>query len=224
MPEVPAVHTIETRTHGRYLVEPPRQPGPVRWLMGFHGQGETAAVHLEALQALGADRGWGLVSVQGLNRYYTRAHRVVAGWMTREDRELAIADTVAYVGQVVSAVLGAHGPADRLVYCGFSQGAGTAYRAAAFAGHPSDALIVLAGDVPPDVAPVAGRLPPVLLGRGSTDGWYTDAKATADLDVLRSAGASVDTLIFDGGHEWHPAFIDRARAFLAALDASDAPP
>ena len=190
----------------------------MRWLVGFHGQGETAAVHFEALRALASGPSWGLVSVQGLNRYYTRANRVVAGWMTHEDRTLAIADTIVYVGSVVSAILEAHGPAERLVYCGFSQGAGTAYRAAACAGHPSDALIVLAGDVPPDVAPVAARLPLVLLGRGSADGWYTEARATADLVVLRGAGARVETVVFDGGHEWHPTFIARGRAVLTALE------
>ena len=48
--------------------------------------------------------GWLIVAVQGLHRFYTKGGDVVASWMTREDRELAIADNVAYVGQVIDAV------------------------------------------------------------------------------------------------------------------------
>ena len=49
--------------------------------------------------------------MQGLNRYYTRHGDMVAAWMTREDRELAIADNIAYVAAVLDAVTGAIGDA-----------------------------------------------------------------------------------------------------------------
>ena len=45
------VHTIATRTHGRYLVEP-AEPTAVGLLVGFHGQAETAAIELEHLRAI----------------------------------------------------------------------------------------------------------------------------------------------------------------------------
>ena len=55
----------------------------------------------------------------------------------------------------------------RLAYLGFSQGAAMAYRAAAGSGHPCQGVVVLGGDVPPELE---GRdlasFPPVLLGRG----------------------------------------------------------
>jgi hypothetical protein len=47
---------------------------------------------------------WLLVAVQALHPFYTKSERVVASWMTREDRELAIADNLAYVAAVVETV------------------------------------------------------------------------------------------------------------------------
>jgi predicted esterase len=91
-----------------------------------------------------------------------------------------------------------------------------AYRAAAF-GAPASGLIVLAGDVPPDVAPRAAALPPILIGRGTTDHWYTEAKAIADREVLAGAGARVESHEFDGGHVWDSTFIARASAWLDTL-------
>ena len=42
--------------------------------------------------------------MQAPNRFYDRDDDVVASWMTKEDRELAIADNVAYVSAVLGAV------------------------------------------------------------------------------------------------------------------------
>ena len=125
------------------------------------------------LRQIAGGRPIGLVSVQGLHRFYTRANDVVASWMTKEDREQAIADNVAYVARVMEAVADESGMTRPLIYVGFSQGVAMAYRAAALAQRPCDGVIALAGDLPPDVAPLAASLPRVLLGRGSEDKWYT---------------------------------------------------
>src|SRR5262245_61664548 len=144
---------------------------------------------LDAMLGIRGDRQWAAVSIQALSRFYNRSNNaIVASWMTREDRELAIADNLAYVTSVVAAVRASQPISERLVYVGFSQGAAMAYRAAAF-GPPASGVIVLAGDVPPDVAPRAAALPPILIGRGATDHWYTEQKAVADRDVLDPAGA-----------------------------------
>ena len=206
-------HTIAATAHGRYLVDPVAEPAGV--LIGFHGQSETCAIELEHLREIRGDRPWTLVSVQGLHRYYTRRGDVVAAWMTREDRELAIADNIAYVRAVLDAVTGSLATAlPRLVCCGFSQGTAMAYRTAAFAGRRVDGLIILAGDVPPDVLPAAATLPPVLIGRGAAEEWYTAEKAALDIERLQSAGVSVIEHVFDGGHVRHPSFAARAGRFL----------
>ena len=68
----------------------------------------------------------------------------------REDRELAIADNVAYVGQVIDAVRAEFPTRDVLVFAGFSQGTAMAFRGAAHV--RANAVIALGADVPPDVA------------------------------------------------------------------------
>jgi predicted esterase len=211
---LPELHTITTGTHGRYLVERAAM-APVGLLVGFHGQSETAAIELDHLRAIRGQRPWTLVSVQGLHRYYTRHGEVVAAWMTREDREMAIADNVAYVRTVLDKVkqklaMTTH----RLVCSGFSQGTAMAYRTAGFSGHRVDGLIILAGDLPPDVQPAASTLPPVLLGRGSAEEWYTAEKAAQDISHLEAAGVPVTEFVFDDGHVRHPSFAARAGAFL----------
>jgi predicted esterase len=237
IPEPPnptaAIRTIAVRTHGRYAVD--LHAGATATLVGFHGYQENAAIHLAVLrriagvptdlstaalaqvEARGAKvggRAVNLISIQALNRFYTRANAVVAGWMTSEDRELAIADNIAYVSAVLSEVAGDTGLIRPLVYCGFSQGVAMAYRAAAFVGRQCDGVIALAGDVPPDVVPVAAGLPVTLLGRGTTDTWYTAEKSATDLAALRGAGVVVTEHVFDGGHLWDESFVSRAGAFL----------
>ena len=221
-PSLPTdARTIAVRTHGRYLID--SRGGAVATLVGFHGYQENAAIHLEVLRRIAAGRAINLVSIQALSRFYTRANNVVAGWMTSEDRELAIADNIAYVTAVLDEVAGETGMAGPLIYCGFSQGVAMAYRAAAFVPRSCVGVIALAGDVPPDVAPVAAGLPMVLLGRGTEDAWYTSEKATNDLVVLRGAGVTVDEHVFDGGHVWHDAFVARAGTFVDDRIATTGP-
>ncbi len=206
------VRTIAVRTHGRYLID--ARADATATLVGFHGYQENASIHLGVLRRIAGDRAINLVSIQALNRFYNRVNTVVAGWMTTEDRELAIADNADYVGAVLAEVAAEIGITRPLVYVGFSQGVAMAYRAAAFVDRRCDGVIALAGDVPPDVALVANRLPVTLLGRGTTDTWYTAEKAAADLAVLRGAGVAVVEHVFESGHVWDDAFVARARTFL----------
>ena len=209
----PTLATIEARTHGRYLVREPRTRTSCPVLIGFHGYAETAADHMGALQTIPGHEEWLLVCVQALHPFYTRQERVVASWMTRDDRDLAIADNIDYVGRVLTRIKADYGTNDTLVFSGFSQGGAMAYRAAA--NYRASGLIVLAADVPPDVAEHhTVALPPVLLGRGTKDTWYSEAREAADRAVLERLGVQVDACVFDGGHEWTDMFRHAAADFL----------
>ena len=143
-------------------------------------------MHLAHLARLDPAHAWLRVSVQGLHRFYTRANQVVASWMTREDRREAIADNLAYAAAVRAAVARDYQARDIEVVVGFSQGAAQAYRTAAAAGTACHGVIALGGDVPPDVATAAATLPPVLIGRGVRDEWYSAAKLAADVATLEA--------------------------------------
>ena len=126
-----SLNVIEARTHGRYLVRVPAVPPPWPLLVGFHGYAETAGDHLDALVTIPGAEEWLLVSVQALHPFYTRKERVVANWMTRDDRELAIGDNIDYIGRVLDRIRADHPTRQTLVFSGFSQGGAMAYRAAA---------------------------------------------------------------------------------------------
>jgi predicted esterase len=204
---------IAVNTHGRYLVVPPAEDVPAGLLVGFHGYAEGAESQLERLRAIpGSDR-WRLVAIQGLHRFYQRrTNEVIASWMTRQDRELAIADNLAYVEAVLDEV---SRDRPRLVFAGFSQGVAMAFRAACATARRVDGVIAVGGDVPPeiDVASLA-RVHTALVCRGARDEWYTDEKFQQDVARLRQAGAAVHPVAFDGGHEWSAAVLDAASAFL----------
>ena len=211
------VETIEARTLGQYLVSPPSTPGPAPLLVGFHGYGENAERHLQALRRLPGATQWLLTSIEALHRFYDSKHTAVVGsWMTRQNRDAAITDNLAYVRSVVEAVKRDWNTTGVLVYVGFSQGVAMAYRAAVRSGQTCAGVIALAGDVPPELREETSlRWPKVLVARGRDDLWYTQAKMDADLAFFSAADVSVESLVFAGGHEWTDEFRAAAGRFLA---------
>lgn len=209
-------HTIEARTHGRVVVRQTQGHGPRPTIVGFHGYAEDADIHVRALEPIPGASAWRLVGVQALHPFYTRQNRIVASWMTSQDRDVAIADNVDYVGRVLAWLRATYGKTAPLVFAGFSQGGAMAYRAAAAYGAAG--LLILAADVPPDVARMAGvSLPPTLIGRGTRDEWYTEVKHAQDIATLAGLGTAVDSCVFEGGHEWGSDFYEAAGQFLARL-------
>jgi predicted esterase len=213
------IRHVPTRVHGRYLLELAAAEAPDGLVVGFHGYGEDAAAHLEQLRCIPGVERWHRAAVQALHPFYTRSGEVVACWMTKQDRELAIEDNVRYVGSVIEALERELGEPARRVFAGFSQGVAMTWRAAARSGHPCHGVIALAGDVPPEVGEV-GPLPaglPALLGRGVEDSWYTEEKMNADLEILARRGVEVETCVFEDGHVWAEDFLSAAGRFLVRV-------
>jgi predicted esterase len=215
---VPSIaRAIPATTHGRYLIDEPSASGPAPLLVGFHGYAEAAEDQLERMRAIPGASRWLLASVQALHPFYRgRSQDVVAGWMTRQDRDLAIADNVAYVHAVVDAIAREWTPGAALVFAGFSQGVAMAFRAAVTSARPVAGVIVCGGDVPPELDTKAlARVPAALIGRGVRDDWYTSEKAASDARRLGDAGVRVTQAEFDGGHEWPAPFNAAAGVFLS---------
>ncbi len=190
-------------------------------LVGFHGYAESDEIQLERLHAVPGSPQWVLVAIQGLHRFYRGrgADRMVAAsWMTRQDRELAIADNLAYVKAVIDGVGLEHEAAGPLVFAGFSQGVAMAFRAAALLPVDVDGVLAVGGDVPPDIDTSAlGRIGRVLLGRGTSDPHYSREQWTKDASRLREAGVDVEPLELEGGHVWGRDFSEAAGAFLTRV-------
>jgi len=196
--------SIETSTHGRVLIKDAGvSPSDVRFLVGFHGYAQNAEDMLAELDHLSNRNAWTLVSVQALHRFYLRGdERIVASWMTRQDRELAIADNIVYIDRVVRSLV-AEAPQAPVVFVGFSQGVAMAYRAGVLGAHRPRGVIAIGGDIPPDVkTSPSNKFPPILVTAGESDRFYPQAKVEADEAFLRSAGVQFDVFRYQGGHEW----------------------
>jgi predicted esterase len=202
--DAPLLRHAAARVHGRYFVRPARTAPGDLWLVGFHGQAQTADVCLADLERIPRGPSWLVASVQGLNRYYAgRSQAIVANWMTSQDREIVIADNVAWVDAALDALEAEFGAARAIVFAGFSQGVAMAYRAALLCRRTCAAVIAVGGDVPPALRTAATRAwPRVLAATGERDGWYTPARLETDMTFLRTRRPDAEALVFDGGHEW----------------------
>lgn len=211
---------VPATIHGRVLIEPDGAAAVSSVLVGFHGYAQRAEDMMAELRQIPGADGWTRISIQGLNRFYLRGdQRVVASWMTREDRELAIADNIAYVNAALDRALSST-RAQRLVFVGFSQGVAMAYRAALAGARPAAGVIALAGDIPPELrgdAALRQPWPRVLVGVGDREEWYSSDKVAHDVGFLSAKGVDHSLVRFDGGHEWTDGFRKAAGEFLAEL-------
>jgi predicted esterase len=219
------IRTVPTPIHGRVLIQDAADSLSPRLLVVFHGYAQSAEVALMDVSPIpGVAEQWHVVAIQGLHRFYGKDERVVASWMTRQDRDEAIADNVAYVDRVI-AEEGARRAAagsvrHRIVFLGFSQGASMAYRAAMLGAHQAAGVVALAGDIPPEVKDPARRrqpCPSVLIGAGVREHWYTPDKVSADTAFVVSQGVTPEVCRFDGGHEWTDEFRAAVGRWLGAL-------
>jgi predicted esterase len=209
---------VAATVHGRYLMRPVAGAAAPPLLVGFHGYGENAGRLFESIIEIPGIIEWNVVVVQALHPFYnTRTGEVVASWMTKLDRDLAIGDNIRYVSDAVADARQRLEVAGPTVFLGFSQGTAMAYRAAIAPASACDAVIALAGDVPAEIEPDTGAGLRVLIGCGKSDEWYDEAKMEADLARLRTMGAEVETCVFEGGHEWTPRFRSACREFLEGL-------
>lgn len=208
------IHLIPTLTHGRVLVRSAQAGASRGLLVGFHGYMENAAIQMARLMDIPGASTWTLVSIQGLHRFYRgRSEEIVASWMTREDRDAAIADNIAYVAAALEAV--PHDASARIMFAGFSQGVAMAFRAAVRGPDRASGIIAVGGDVPPELLSDGScGFPPVLLARGERDERYSQAKFDADAAALEARRVDLRAAVYDGAHEWNPAVASLAAGSL----------
>jgi predicted esterase len=216
MPSDYDIRLVAALTHGRVLVREARGAA-LGLLVGFHGYMENADIQMQRLEAIPDGSQWTLVSIQALHRFYRgRTNEVVASWMTRQDREVAISDNIEYVNAALDSV--PHDRSTKIVYAGFSQGAAMAFRSAVRGRHPAAGVIGVGGDVPPELLldPHA-TFPVVFLARGVRDEWLTAEKFRSDLNALAARSGRVRACEFDGGHEWNDELSVAAADFLQSV-------
>ncbi len=203
-------HLATTRT-GRIDLRGPEDPAAVRslWFV-LHGYGQLARDFLGGFEAI--DDGTRLfVAPEALSRFYDTAAsrgshadaRVGASWMTREDREREIEDTLGWLSRAHAMVAGELAAQVPLTVLGFSQGAAAASRWVARGAVPAARLICWGAGIAPELALDAesplGRTPCTLVV-GTRDQFVPADRVDAERARLAAAGHPARFLSFDGGH------------------------
>jgi predicted esterase len=135
--------------------------------------------------------------------------------MTRQHRELAISDNLAWVSTCLDAAASEWPTIPAVLFTGFSQGVGMAFRAAVNSTHKVGGVIAVGGDIPPEIAPAAlRRVSAALMVRGANDPLYTGEIFAEDQRRLRDSAVTVRTLEPAAGHEWPTEIATAASQFL----------
>lgn len=118
-----------------------------------HGYGQLANHFLKNFEALDQEQNC-IIAPEGLHRFYWKgfSDKVVASWMTKEDRESDITDYVNFLDRVYDEVISFAGKRElKINVLGFSQGAATVCRWVANNHVKVHKLILWAGAFPSDL-------------------------------------------------------------------------
>ncbi|HUO52370.1 MAG TPA: hypothetical protein VMT93_07625 [Gemmatimonadaceae bacterium] len=219
-------HLPVTRTARYCTLGTPAGGAPRQLWIACHGYGQLAARFLRHFSVI--DDGSRLIAApEGLSRFYVEAGdgshaeaKVGATWMTREDRLSEIDDYIGWL-DALHAQLGRDYDlsAARVIVLGFSQGVATACRWVERGAVRPHALVLWAGEVPPDMdlAPPAHPLrtlrPTFVIG--DADPWATPAVLAKHEARLRAQGIAYEGIRFAGGHRLD---YDTLRALAARWD------
>lgn len=211
-----AAYTIQVPVHGRYLLRMPETGASSPLLAGFHGYGETAEDEMARLEAIGGASGYCLCAIEALHPFLTPKGVSGASWMTSKERDLRIEENVGYVDEVLSSLLDSGRISGNLVLHGFSQGAGMACRTAVIGRHAVTGVMLLGGDIPPELDWLE-RMRRVHLARGRRDPLYAEERFVRDAGRLRDAEVACSQVTFAGGHGANEEYYRSAADFLASF-------
>jgi predicted esterase len=211
-------HLAVTRRARFVSLGPAAADARALWI-ALHGYAQLAARFLREWEPI-VDGSTLIVAPEALSRFYLEtardgrhADRIGASWLTREDRESEIADTVGYLDSLVDHLCAGLPSAPPIGILGFSQGGAAAVRWVA-RGRVRPARLVLWGsalpaDVPPAAIAAKGTPLDVVLVAGRSDPFVAEAAVSAQSDALAAAGARIRVERFEGAHTLDTATLRR---------------
>ena len=209
---MPDEHHIQVPRTARYFTI--GEPGPATRDVWFvcHGYGEVVAEFVGEFEII-ADPARVIVAPEALSRYYLPTEsgfhsadaRVGASWMTREDRELEIADYVRYLDALYDEIMGKVNRENVFVtVLGFSQGGATANRWVTRGRSRADRLVMwgalIASDADLNQAATFFRNVALTIVHGKRDKFLSEGMISDYEELLREKQIPYDLLTFDGGH------------------------
>ncbi len=206
-------HQIQTTIHGFYIIKEPVNKIPSPLLVGFHGYGEKSEAQMKMLQQIPGAQSWFCCSIQALHSFYNSKGKIGYCWMTSEDRELRIQENIDYVNSVISELKENYSINNTLVFHGFSQGTGIACRAAVLGDHQPAGVVLMGGDIPPELESL-DRMQRILLPRGNKDRIYLKGKWLQDVSRIEQSNLDASFCNFDGGHAGNEKYYKAVGKFL----------
>ncbi len=173
----------------------------------LHGYGQLAQYFIRRFDVLASDETV-IVAPEALSRFYTDGNfgKPGATWMTREDRQVEIADYVSYLNQLYDALLDGYDRSQLTInILGFSQGCATLGRWLADGQVRADRVILWAGFFPNGLAdvidPVSLADVPVTYVYGRQDEYIEQMpNAEAYINRLQTELPHLQIVPFDGKH------------------------
>ena len=197
-------HTIPFQYTGRYYtLGQATRASEECWLV-LHGYGQLAQYFLPKFELL-SQKAY-VIAPEGLSLFYLQGVNgsIGATWMTREFREIAIRNYIAYLTSIYQTTLANRVP-QRIVLFAFSQGVSTLIRWVISNDIPFDEMILWAGDFPKDVDPERCRT--VFAGKkvsyvyGNEDTFVTAERFAILQGTLTEYGLFPEIIQFSGRHE-----------------------
>jgi predicted esterase len=172
-----------------------------------HGYAQLANYFLKNFESLN-DQKTLVIAPEGLHRFYWEgvAGRVVASWMTKEDREDDILDYVNYLNSVYSEVISQlQNRKLKINVLGFSQGASTVCRWLASKKSHADNLVLWTGAFPSDLNLELNKKIfddlKIYFVMGDKDQFITEDQVQDHIKLLQKNNLKFETVRFIGGHE-----------------------
>lgn len=172
-------------------------------IIACHGYAQLGKYFIKKFEALSSESVC-VVIPEGLSKFYWEGMggKVVASWMTKEDRENEIRDYVSYLTQVYELILDQN-PKVSITAFGFSQGTSTISRWLALADSLTiNRLILWSGSFPMDVVnhEVFSKIK-VDYVVGNKDEYLSNENIEKLMLELTSRNIKPKLTTFDGGHE-----------------------
>lgn len=202
-------HIAVTRTARYYILGEPSNDVDDVWFV-CHGYGQLASDFIKEFECIAQPRRV-IVAPEALSRYYISTEgkfhgpdsQIGATWMTREDREVEIADYVRYLDDLYAEIMKSVGES-RVTVVGFSQGGATANRWLTRGSSRADRLVMwgalLATDSDLNHAATFFRSVELTLVYGTRDQFADEGMIAKYRSVLDSHSIQYKVVTFDGGH------------------------
>ncbi len=194
------------KTARYFVLGEPSEEITTLWFV-CHGYGQLANYFIRNFEVL-ESKNTLIVAPEGLHRFYWEkfSGRVVASWMTKENREDDIIDYVNYLDLLYQEVLGSLKNKNvKIIVFGFSQGVATVCRWIANKKSPVHHLVLWAGSLPQDLdfpQDLTTSFKTYFVA-GDADEFIKEDQVAAYEQLLHEKKLSIEIIRFQGRHEIH---------------------